>query len=108
MELGTFELSLKVADLDRALEFYEALGFVRSGGKPEEGWVSLTGSGLNLGLYQGHIACNLLTFFNPDVAVLGAELAARGLTPASGPEHESDGTVGMTIFDPDGNALYFN
>lgn len=108
MHLGEFELSLNVANLKRSLEFYQRLGFTRRGGNEQQGWVLLEGSGLRLGLYQGHLASNLFSFFHPDVNRLAVELSERGAQFASGPELEADGTLGATLRDPDGNVLYLN
>lgn len=108
MNLGKPELSLNVRDLSASLAFYQSLGFNIARGDQSAGWLVVERDGLHIGLYQGHIDCNLLTFNGGDVEAVARELAAKGVTLASGPEKESDGTVGAMLWDPDGNLIYLN
>jgi len=108
MDLGRFELSLNVADLERSVKFYERLGFTAAGGDPTEGWRVMTHGNCRLGLYQGHLAADTLTFRGGDVFALARELEGRGLTLESGPEVEIDGSAGAVLRDPDGNSIYLN
>jgi catechol 2,3-dioxygenase-like lactoylglutathione lyase family enzyme len=119
LELGAFSMSLSVADLGASRRFYEALGFVFTGGDPEHGYVILRNGDAMLGLFHGMFEGNILTF-NPgltgrmerlreftDVREIerslldaGIEIGERVAADAgdSGPGH-------ITLRDPDGNAI---
>jgi catechol 2,3-dioxygenase-like lactoylglutathione lyase family enzyme len=80
LDLGCFSMSLCVADLDRSLAFYEALGFSVIGG--EDRWRILSNGPTKLGLFEEEIETNILTF-NP-----GLEQdwpGQDGVTEAAGP-----------------------
>lgn len=108
MFLGNFELCLNVADVRRALEFYETLGFKRVGGNIADGWAIIENNNCRVGLYQGHIDSNLLNFRGGDVFAIGAELKKRGLEFTQDAYREADGSAGAILKDPDGNVIYFN
>jgi len=110
ISLGKFELSLTVRDIHESLEFYTKLGFEKVGGNIEENWLALKqqDGDLMLGLYQGHIARNCLTFFGGDVYANEKTFEAQGLTMSTKAHTESDKSDGATIEDPDGNVVYLN
>ncbi len=109
MEVGRFELCLNVADLNASQDFYTALGFTAVGGDVEEGWQILArGDGTRIALFQGHIEENLLNFRPDDVFAVAEALEKKGLVFESPAELESDGSVGATLRDPDGNLVYLN
>jgi hypothetical protein len=104
---GKFELSLNVVDLSASIEFYSALGFEPAQGDGHT-WREMRSGPLSIGLYQGHVSSNLITFFTPEVAGIAARLAEAGLAAEQGPEVEDDGSTGLTLRDPDGNRIYIN
>jgi catechol 2,3-dioxygenase-like lactoylglutathione lyase family enzyme len=108
MNLGRFELCLKVAVLADSRKFYESLGFQVVGGDEGEGWLQLKSASLALALYQGHIPSNLLNFRGADVFAVADELTRRGLELEKPAELEQDGSAGAWLKDPDGNVIYFN
>ena len=108
MKLGRTEFSLNVRNLAASREFYRSLGFEKVEGAEAEGWLVLEKSGCRIGLYQGHIPGNALTFFGGDISAISKHLAEAGYEMASGPEKEEDGSLGATVKDPDGNLIYFN
>lgn len=108
VNLGHPELSLKVDNLQKSLAFYQKLGFETVEGNADENWLVVEHNGLRIGLYQGHIERNLITFHDGDVNGIAEGLAQAGVTFATGPEIEPDQSIGATIFDPDGNAIYLN
>ena len=63
MKLGRPEISLAVADIKASLAFYEALGFKRVEGAEEEKRAVVAQPDLRIGLYEGHVDANSLTFF---------------------------------------------
>ncbi len=108
LKLGRFEYCLNVADLSRSLGFYRKLGFEMIGGVLDEGWAIVRHGDCTLGLFQGHIATNLLNFRGGDVFAIAKELEARGLELSREPQIEDDGSAAAEIHDPDGNRIYFN
>lgn len=116
VELGAFSVSLSVADLDASRRFYEALGFVVTGGSAEADFLILKNGEATLGLFHGMFEGNILTF-NPgltnrmeriesftDVRSLQAALDDAGVDV--GTRVESDSGAGhLSLVDPDGNAI---
>jgi len=117
LELGAFSVSLAVADLDASRRFYEALGFVVTGGDAEDNWLILKNGESTLGLFHEMFDSNILTF-NPgltarmerhgtftDVREVAQRLRDAGLTLTSAPEAGSAGAGSIMLVDPDGNAV---
>ena len=117
MNLGAFSISLAVRDLERSRQFYAALGFETLGGDAAQGWLILKGPTAVIGLFQGHIAQNTLTF-NPgwdadarpvdpftDVRQIEAELIARGIAPTIRVAAPGSGPAHLVLTDPDGNPV---
>jgi catechol 2,3-dioxygenase-like lactoylglutathione lyase family enzyme len=92
MELGAFSISLSVADLDASRRFYEALGFVVAGGDPEHDYLILKNGESTIGIFHGMFEGNILTF---------NRASNRGIEPDAGDQ----GPAGITLTDPDGNAV---
>jgi len=105
--LGKFEFSLNVLDLGASIRFYETLGFSRAAGDAQS-WCEMKNGELSIGLYQGHVSSNLLTFFTSGVPEIAERLRQSGLPIEHGPELEADGSTGLTLCDPDGNRIYVN
>jgi lactoylglutathione lyase len=108
LALGRFEYCLNVKDIKASLEFYGKLGFTQTQGKVDEGWAIIRHGNCILGLYQGHIATNLLNFRGADVFAIADILKSRGLTFKKDAHVESDKSAAAEILDPDGNVIYFN
>ena len=115
LELGVFSLSLNVADLDASRGFYATLGFVETGGDPDDGWVILKNGETTLGLFSGMFERNMLTF-NPGLTTWNAGVHRRSRTPrpliAAGLDVDSaieDGSSGAADRSPwsipDGNPI---
>lgn len=119
MEMGAFSISLGVADLARSRTFYEALGFVVTGGDVDHGYLILKNGESTIGIFTGMFEGNILTF-NPgltnrmerldhflDVREIQARLEAAGIpiqTPIA-PEAGDSGPASLTLIDPDGNPV---
>ena len=117
MELGTFSVSLAVKDMTASRDFYEKLGFTMVAGDGET-WKIVTNGVNAIGLFQGMLDSNILTF-NPgweglgrpvnaftDVRELRASLAASGLVPTEDTTAETPtGPASFKVTDPDGNAI---
>lgn len=119
LELGAFSVSLNVADLDTSKKFYEALGFVVTGGDPAHNYLILKNGETTIGLFHGMFEDNILTF-NPgltnrmerideflDVRQIQDSLEAAGIDPHI-PIPDDAGEAGpasITLVDPDGNPV---
>ena len=117
MQLGNFSVSLNVKDLQASKAFYAALGFEPIGGDDEQGWSIIRNGGCIVGLFQGMLEKNTLTF-NPgwnangetlddftDVRDLQRELKSQGVALASEADEDSTGPASFTLVDPDGNPI---
>ena len=117
MELGTFSVSLAVKDMTASRDFYEKLGFTMVAGDGET-WTIVTNGVNAIGLFQGMLDSNMLTF-NPgweglgrpadaftDVRELRASLAASGLVPIEDTTAETPtGPASFKVTDPDGDVI---
>ena len=119
MELGAFSISLAVADLDESRKFYETLGFVVTGGDPEQKYLILKNGESTIGLFAGMFEGNILTF-NPgltnrmeriekylDVRKIEQRLTDAGIAMVSGidPDAGDSGPAHVSLVDPDGNSI---
>jgi catechol 2,3-dioxygenase-like lactoylglutathione lyase family enzyme len=117
MQLGNFSVSLNVKDLQASKAFYAALGFEPIGGDDEQGWSIIRNGGCILGLFQGMLEKNTLTF-NPgwnangetlddftDIRDLQRKLKSQGMALASEADEDSTGPASFMIVDPDGNPI---
>ena len=117
MELGAFSISLNVKDINASKDFYEKLGFSEFGGDVSQGWLILKNGMATIGIFQGMIEKNTLTF-NPgwnanaetletftDVRELQQQLIDRGIEIVSEADESSTGPAHITIVDPDGNPI---
>ena len=120
MELGNFSVSLTVKDITASKAFYEKLGFKEVAGKLEEKWIVLQNGTARIGLFQGMLDKNIMTF-NPgwgkdketlkdfqDVRELQQTFKARGLTISPEADETTDGPAYFMVTDPDGNTLLFD
>lgn len=119
MELGAFSMSLNVADLGASQAFYEALGFVVTGGDPEHNYLILKNGETTLGLFHEMFEHNILTF-NPgltnrmerienftDVRTIQERLQAAGieLEATVADDAGDSGPAHVIVVDPDGNPV---
>ncbi len=117
MQLGAFSISLKVKDIQVSRAFYEKLGFNVFMGDAEQGWLILRNETCVIGLFQGMLARNTLTF-NPgwdaeaqdlpdftDLRDLQRELKKRGLKPEREADENGSGPDYFLLRDPDGNPI---
>lgn len=114
--LGAFSISLAVKDLAASRAFYEKLGFIAGHGDGKS-WTVLRNGDSVIGLFQGHIPKNSLTF-NPgwtqqatplpaflDVREIQALLVQRGLDLTAKADPASSGPAYLMLMDPDGNPV---
>jgi catechol 2,3-dioxygenase-like lactoylglutathione lyase family enzyme len=117
LELGNFSVSLAVKDLEASRAFYERLGFRAVFGEAKQHWLILQNGTATIGLFQGGIERNTLTF-NPgwtreakpletfqDVRDIQRLLKERGIVPTLAADESSTGPAAMIVTDPDGNPV---
>jgi lactoylglutathione lyase len=118
VDLGAFSISLAVADLAATRTFYERLGFVATGGDPDEGWQILRNGPSTIGLFQGMFERDTLTF-NPgldgptmrfvddftDVRRIEEVLLGERIPLETQVDPESTGAGFLALNDPDGNPI---
>ena len=117
MDLGTFSISLTVADLEASRAFYEKLGFTHLGGDPAHNYLILKNGDHLIGLFEGMFEKNILTF-NPgwdvnaqnvdpftDVRDLQKQLRDSGMTFVEEADETTTGPAHFIIVDPDGNPI---
>jgi catechol 2,3-dioxygenase-like lactoylglutathione lyase family enzyme len=116
MNLGAFSISLNVKNIKKSYDFYQKLGFKIIGGNLEEKWLILKSNQAVIGLFEGMIEKNTLTFnpgwsqegknFDPydDIRMIYQELnesipnLQNGITQNAGPGY-------IIIEDPEGNPI---
>jgi lactoylglutathione lyase len=117
MELGCFSISLNVNDIRASKEFYEKLGFTAYAGDISQNWIIMKNGDVNIGLFQGMIEKNILTF-NPgwdqdarpigpftDVRDIQKDLRSKGIHLDSEADPLSKGPASIMLTDPDGNTI---
>lgn len=117
MNLGNFSISLTVKDLAISRSFYEKLGFRVFGDDENQGWLIMQSPSCVIGLFQGMIEKNTLTF-NPgwdsagrkleefsDVREIQKRLKAEGIEFVSEADETTSGPASCMVIDPDGNPV---
>ena len=117
MELGNFSVSLAVKDLGASRAFYEKLGFKAIGGDAAQNWLILQNATATIGLFQGVLERNTLTF-NPgwnraaetlpefeDIRTIQRRLKSQGLELSLEPDAATTGPASLMLTDPDGNPI---
>ena len=117
MELGAFSVSLAVKEIEVSKQFYEKLGFEVFGGDITQNWLIIKNGDHTIGLFQGMLEKNTLTF-NPgwdsdaqaldefkDVREIQQHLKDQGVKLASEADEDSNGPASFVVVDPDGNPI---
>ena len=117
IELGAFSISLKVKDIKKSVEFYEKLGFTYKAGNIDQNWIVLKNGNTVIGLFQGFIEENTLTF-NPgwdqqaqnlpeftDVREIQKKLKAKDVKLDREADEKTSGPEYIILKDPDGNPI---
>ncbi|MEZ5342870.1 MAG: VOC family protein [Acidimicrobiales bacterium] len=117
-ELGSFSVSLNVADLGASMAFYQTLGFRQIAGEVEQNWAILASGSTIIGLFQGMFPTNILTF-NPggapdetdpdftDIRDIQKRLVEAGIELSTTVEGDR-GPGHFMLSDPDGNQILFD
>jgi lactoylglutathione lyase len=120
MQLGAFSVSLAVKDIAASQAFYEKLGFTYFAGEAANNWLILKNGACVIGLFQGMLERNSLTF-NPgwdgnagalenftDVRELQRQFKAQGIALSSEADESTTGPAFCVAVDPDGNPVLFD
>jgi catechol 2,3-dioxygenase-like lactoylglutathione lyase family enzyme len=106
MDLGWYELSLDVQDIERSCDFYAKLGFQLIGRSSQARTATLQRGNSRIGLYNGRAPETVLVFWQGNVEAIVNDLHSKGLRFERGPSSDDNG-VGALLKDPDGLAIYF-
>lgn len=119
-------IGIRVSDKNRAMSFYQALGFVETASFPLfEANEMLSADGVRINLIFNGVrvprAHNALldaplklpgvthpAFIVDDLRVFQAWLGEQGIVITEGPHHIGPRRIALFIRDPDGNVLEFN
>lgn len=117
---GNFSVSLAVKDIAASKAFYEKIGFRAFGGNQEQGWLIMKSDFAVIGLFQGMLEENILTF-NPgwdsnaanleeftDVREIQKILKKEGITLTKEADETTSGPEHIILKDPDGNIIMFD
>ncbi|MEL6791342.1 MAG: VOC family protein [Pseudomonadota bacterium] len=117
MDLGNFSVSLSVKDLQVSKGFYQRIGFAVWGGDEESGWLILKNGSTTIGLFQGMLESNMMTF-NPgwgenaqkldtfqDIREFQKHLKTSGLKLDIEADNTTSGPAHLLLTDPDGNRI---
>ncbi|MBB5720703.1 catechol 2,3-dioxygenase-like lactoylglutathione lyase family enzyme [Loktanella ponticola] len=117
MSLGAFSTSLNVKDLAASIAFYKTLGFETFHDNSEHNYAILKDGDTLLGLFQGHIPANTLTF-NPgwdhnaqptdgfeDVRDIQKRLQDAGFKLEATCDPATTGPAHIMLLDPDDNPI---
>lgn len=117
MKLGAFSVSLRVRNLAASRAFYEKLGFEAFGGNADQNWLILKNGDAVVGLFEGMLEENMLTF-NPgwnqearpepgtgNVRDLQRHLRREGVALLTETDENGTGPGHFMLRDPDGNLI---
>ena len=120
MELGAFSISLAVKDIEASMKFYEKFGFEVFVGDASQNWLIMKNGGTVIGLFQGMLEKNTLTF-NPgwdsnarnlddytDVRELQHRLKEQDVELIIEADESTVGPASFISVDPDGNPILFD
>ncbi|MGH1540537.1 MAG: VOC family protein [Arenicella sp.] len=120
MELGAFSISLNVKDIGASKSFYEKLGFNIFAGDISQNWLVMKNGDHIIGLFQGMLEKNTLTF-NPgwdqsagqldsftDIRDIQNQLKSQGLDLTTEVDASTSGAGSLIVLDPDGNPILFD
>lgn len=109
MNLGQFSVSLTVKDITASLRFYECLGFkpLPSLGSIEDKWLILQNGTTVIGLFEGMLEHNILTFNPENARAIESKLKNDGIAISKTTEGDT-GPAHFILEDPDGNSIMFD
>ncbi len=109
MELGQHHIALNVKNLQVSKDFYLKLGFFidERFSNPQQKWLIMRNGTLVIGLYEGIIPRNTLTFTPNNILELQQHLKQKGIPFVLEAKENAKGVKHFLLVDPDGNPLFF-
>lgn len=109
MELGQHHIALNVKNLQASKQFYLKLGFVvdERFSNPKQKWMIMRNGTLIVGLYEGIIPRNTLTFTPENIFELQKHLKKSDVPFVLEVKKDTQGAKHFLLVDPDGNPLFF-
>jgi catechol 2,3-dioxygenase-like lactoylglutathione lyase family enzyme len=110
MELGQHHIALNVKNLQVSKDFYLKLGFTidERFSNTQQKWLIIRNGTLVIGLYEGIIPRNTLTFTpNDNIFNLQKHLKQKGIPFVLEAKEDAKGLKHFLLVDPDGNPLFF-
>ena len=109
MELGKHHIALNVKNLQTSKEFYLKMGFEvdQRFSNIERRYLIMRNNQLIIGLYEGIIPRNTLTFTTDNILILQKHLKEKGVPFILEAKENTQGPAHFLIVDPDGNPLFF-
>ncbi len=106
IDLGIFSISLAVKDIKISKNFYEKLGFSMIDGNLDQKWAILKNGNSKIGLFQGMLPTNTITFNPKDARSIYNIVTKEGIsiTMSKGLE-KKEGLASFLVTDPDGNPI---
>ncbi len=108
LKLGITDVCLDVSNIAHSVDFFERLGLTPVNGNLDEGWVVLSHNNLRLALFKGEDNNLTINFRGGDVYEITEELKHRGFQFQNDAKEEEDGSVGSSLYDPDGYYIQFS
>ena len=109
MELGQHHIALNVKNLQVSKDFYLKLGFLidERFSNTQSKWLIMRNGTLVIGLYEGIIPRNTLTFTPTNILELQKHLKENGIPFVLEAKEDTKGLKHFLLVDPDGNPLFF-
>ena len=109
MDLGQHHIALNVKNLVASKEFYQKLGFLvdERFSNEQRKYLIMRNGNLVVGLYEGVIPRNTITFTPQNIFDLQKQLKEKGVPFIMEAKENSGGKSHFLLIDPDGNPLFF-
>lgn len=109
MNLGQHHIALNVKNLQASKEFYLKMGFVvdERFSNLQRKYLIMRNGVLIIGLYEGIIPKNTLTFTPDNIFQLQKDLKQNGVPFVLEAKEGAQSSAHFLIVDPDGNPLFF-
>ena len=109
MKLGQHHIALNVKNLQTSKEFYLKMGFIvdERFSCPQRKYLIMRNAELIIGLYEGIIPRNTITFTPDNIRELQKKLKQKSIPFVLEANENTQGPAHFLIVDPDGNPLFF-
>ncbi|MHA2249131.1 MAG: VOC family protein [Candidatus Kariarchaeaceae archaeon] len=106
--LGRLDFCIGPKDIIKSHKFYKNMGLKEVEGDLNEKWIVLAHGNLRLGLFEGMWDDRfILNFRGANIIEIEQQLLQKGLAFTKKKVYD-DGTGSLTLYDPDGNTIFFD